>query len=242
MISIIICDDDELFASQLKKDVEEAMQKREVSAKVHAFNSAEEIGSDIISNCDIAFLDIDFKGKDYNGIDIARKIRKAQNDAVIIFITNYIEYAPEGYEVQAFRYLFKSDIPRKLEAGIDKILEQIRAAKNDIKILSAGELIGIAVQDILYIEAMGHILHFHVTGKKSGEEREYTSYSTLAKMEIDLANRGFLRIHRSYLVNMMHVRKLNCNEAVFCSGDTLSVGSKNYAECKRAFMLWKGQH
>lgn len=102
MIRILICDDSVLFASQLKDAVEASMKKRDLKVKIHEFHCAEEIGSEILSSCDIAFLDIDFKGKDYNGIDIARKLRDLHNDAVVVFITNYIEYAPAGYEVQAF--------------------------------------------------------------------------------------------------------------------------------------------
>lgn len=74
----------------------------------------ERIPDSILSGCDIAFLDIDFEGKRYNGIDIARRIRSKRKDAVIIFVTNYIEYAPEGYEINAFRYVLKSEISRKL--------------------------------------------------------------------------------------------------------------------------------
>ena len=103
MLRILICDDSEVFASQLKAAVEASMKKRGLKVKIHEFHSAEEIGTEILATSDIAFLDIDFKGKNYNGIDIARRLRSLENDAVIVFISNYIEYAPAGYEVQAFR-------------------------------------------------------------------------------------------------------------------------------------------
>lgn len=242
MINILICDDDIQFVSQLKNEVELAMGKKGLQTKILTFYGAETIGSEAFSNCDIAFLDIDFEGKDYNGIDVARKIRATQNDAVIVFITNYIEYAPEGYEVQAFRYLFKSEITQKLGANIDSILKQIRTAKSDIKIKSDGELISVEIQDILFVESTGHKLSFHVTNKKVGAEKMYSCYSTLAKMETELIDRGFLRIHKSYLVNMRHIEKLNCNEAILDNGITLRVGSKNYSNCKNTYLLWRGQH
>ncbi len=70
----------------------------------------EEISTQILSSADIAFLDVDYSGKNYNGMDIARKLRSLRKDTVIIFVTNFIEYAPEGYEVQAFRYILKREI------------------------------------------------------------------------------------------------------------------------------------
>ena len=90
MICILICDDSIRFASQLRIAVETAMRQRGFRVKIHEFHCAEEIGTEILSSCDIAFLDIDFKDKDYNGIDTARRLRRFNNDAIIIFVTNFI--------------------------------------------------------------------------------------------------------------------------------------------------------
>ena len=65
MLRILICDDSEVFASQLKAAVEASMKKRGLKVKIHEFHSAEEIGTEILATSDIAFLDIDFKGKNY---------------------------------------------------------------------------------------------------------------------------------------------------------------------------------
>ena len=65
-----------------------------------------------IAQYGILFLDIDL-GKE-SGIDLARKMRKMNPEAVLIFVTNFSEYAPEGYEVDAFRYLAKSELEKKL--------------------------------------------------------------------------------------------------------------------------------
>ena len=242
MISIIICDDDKQFVEKLKNAVETSMSKNKTPAKIYAFTGAEEIGSEVLAACNIAFLDIDFQGKSYNGLDIARKLRRMQNDAVIVFVTNYIEYAPEGYEVQAFRYILKNELPQKFTATVDQILEHIRKAKSDIKIQVDGELVSIRVQDILYIESMKHTLIFHVAQKGREAEREYSCYSSLSKMEEELTKRGFLRIHKSYLVNMSHIKKFNCNEALLDSGISLRVSNKTYSECKKQYLLWRGQN
>lgn len=242
MISILICDDDKQFVEKLSSAVADSLRRNGVRAKINTFFSAEEIGNEVLSSCDIAFLDIDFKGKSYNGMDIARKIRGLHNDALIVFVTNYIEYAPEGYEVQAFRYLLKDEISQKLEISINHMLTRIRTAKSNIKIQANGELIDIKVRDILYVESMGHILIFHVCSKDGGSEKQYSCYATLSQMENDLADRGFLRVHKSFLVNMAHIRKMNCNAVLLDNGTDLRVGSKTYSECKKKYLIWKGQH
>mgnify|MGYP003280683832 FL=1 len=241
MIRILICDDSVLFASQLKDAVEASMKKRDLKVKIHEFHCAEEIGSEILSSCDIAFLDIDFKGKDYNGIDIARKLRDLHNDAVVVFITNYIEYAPAGYEVQAFRYILKNEMPQKLESSVDQIVARLQTERSNIKIQSNGEIIGVPIQDILFIESMGHTLIIHMMPEGQIPSKKYTCYSTLSKMEANLKDRGFLRVHKSYILNMRHIKTLNCNKACLMDGTQLSVGSKNYSECKKQYLLWRGQ-
>ena len=112
MIQIIICDDNEVFLEKLRSQIHTLLKKDNINSVVYAYSSAEDIPVSQMSEADILFLDIDFSNKKYTGIDIAKKVRSVNNSAVIVFVTNYIEYAPEGYEVQAFRYLLKSDIER----------------------------------------------------------------------------------------------------------------------------------
>ena len=116
MIQVLICDDDLLFLTKAKSYIQSFFQEAGVKAVIHTCRSWEEIGTALPASCDIAILDIDFSQKKYTGIDIAKQLREARSDSVIIFLTNYIEFAPEGYEVQAFRYIMKSEFSRKMEA------------------------------------------------------------------------------------------------------------------------------
>lgn len=242
MISIIICDDDLVFVTKLKGEIDPLISSSGIPAKIHTFSCAEDIGSETLSSCDIAFLDIDFTSKQYNGMDIARSIRKNNRDAVIVFVTNYLEYAPEGYEVQAFRYILKNELSQKLQESIREVVAHIRTAKANIKIQVDGEIVDVALKDICYIEAMDHILIFHLLQQKHTGERQYTCYTTLSKMDSALAERGFLRVHKSYLVNMLHIKKMNCNYVSLDTGKELPVSSKNYSENKKKYLLWRGQN
>ena len=59
-------------------------------------------------------------------------------------------------------------------------------------------------------------------------------------LEHQLEPKGFLRIHKSYLVNMRHLKKFQCREAVLSNGTVLRVGEKTYADKKKKYLLWKG--
>ena len=85
-------------------------EKSGISAHFYPFSDPGAIKD--LSSYDLAFLDIDMG--DSSGIDLARTLRRENPGVVIVFLTNFIQYAPEGFEVQAFRYLLKRDMTEKL--------------------------------------------------------------------------------------------------------------------------------
>ena len=240
MDKILICDDDHSFGTSLGAAVRSILDTAGRSAQIHIYERAEDIPKQILCDCDIAFLDIDFAQDGYTGIDIARQLRSLQNHAVIIFVTNFIEYAPEGYEVQAFRYLLKTEMDKKLKLYLTQALDHLVSVKRTFPISISGDVINIPLDDVLFMEAKLHNVIAH-TANTSGNSQEYRFYSTLSDVEKQLTPHGFLRIHKSFLVNMKHLVKFQCKEAVLSDGTVLKVSEKNYAQQKKAYLLWKGR-
>ena len=237
MLQVVICDDDIAILDTMKASVEKILFESDIRAKVLAFSDAARISNQILSGCDIAFLDIDFENKAYNGMDMARKIRALRKDTIIIFVTNFIEYAPEGYEVQAFRYILKRDLDTDLKPILLLALKQLN--KESLVIQVNGEVIKLKLDDILYLEVQQHSVTTFVQ-KSSRPQQKYTFYASLSDIEAQLEPKGFLRIHKSYLVNMKHLKKFQCREATLDNGIQLRVGEKSYAEKKQVYLLWKG--
>lgn len=241
MIRILICDDDNAFSSKLQMRIADLLDKKSLKAKIHIYESMEKIGDPILRSCDIAFLDIDFANNDYSGLDIARKLRSMRSDAVIIFVTNYIEYAPEGYEVQAFRYSLKSDIFEKLENYLQLSITKLQSSREKFKIQVNGEIIDIPIEDILYVESQRHTVTLLVQKDKQGKHfKEYTCYAAIGELEKQLAPLGFLRVHKSYLINMKYIKKYQCREIQLTNNTILRSSVKNYREQKEKYLLWKG--
>ena len=241
VIRIIICDDDEYFLEKLRNSIESVLHGMNVSAKIHTYSRMEDIGQPILASCDIAFLDIDFAHTRYNGLDIARKLRAERKDTIIIFVTNFIEYAPEGYEVQAFRYVLKLDVESKLKDYLQQAIAYLRAVCETLKIKVNGEIIDIPLPSILYIESQLRMVLIHVQKDSSGKTtKKYSCYASLAEMEKQLEPQGFLRIQKSYLVNMTHLQRFQCKEAMLDNGTMLPVSEKSYAEQKKKYMYWRG--
>lgn len=233
MLRILICDDDVALVGTMRSIVESVLNECSRKAKIYTFTDASAVSDQVLSSCDIALLDIDFEGATYNGIDVARRLRAFRSDTVIIFVTNFIEYAPEGYEVQAFRYVLKRDIRRDLEPNLLLAIQNLN--KETLSIQSNGENINLLPDDILYLEVRQH----SVTAVMR-QQTEYSFYASLSELEQRLEPLGFLRIHKSYLVNMKYLKKFQCRETLLKNGITLRVGETRYAENKRKYLLWKG--
>lgn len=231
MIHFVLCDDDPRFLEELRHQVEANLS---CAHRIHTFTAMEQIPDSILSGCDIALLDADFSGKRYSGIDIARRLRSLRRDAVILFITHYIEYAPEGYEVNAFRYLLKSAVRSKLPGYLAEAVDQVRSGRASLKLQIGGEWMNVPLSEILYIRSDRHTVTVHTGAKR------YTYYQSLTALEEMLSDQGFLRIHKSVLVNMAHLKQFHSQGAVLSDGTQLRVSEMHYSENKKQFLLWKG--
>ena len=110
-----------------------------------------------------------------------------------------------------------------------------------IQISISGEITTIPLVDILYIESNKHKVFVHVRKHKTQPVTSYCFYSSLSSVEEQLSEKGFLRIQKSYLVNMRKIRKFSCSEAILEDGTILRVSEKNYAEQKKKYLIWRGQ-
>ena len=122
-LNLLICDDEPAVVEQVSASLRDHCEKSGISAHFYPFSDPGAIKD--LSSYDIAFLDIDMG--DSSGIDLARTLRRENPGVVIIFLTNFIQYAPEGFEVQAFRYLLKRDMNEKLIPYFEAASKENRA-------------------------------------------------------------------------------------------------------------------
>lgn len=241
MIRIIICDDDLEMLERIKKITEAILSAAKTKAVVHTYTDPLQISNQILQSCDLALLDVDLDLDRCNGMDLARKLRELRRDAVILFITNFIEYAPEGYEVQAFRYILKHDLESSLNTYLPQALQRLDSEKEMFKIKMDGEIIDLPINQILYMEVQQHYTTLFVQQNPSRSDvKAYEVHTSLSNLEKQLESHGFLRIHKSYLVNMKYIQKFQIRGVQLYNGTVLRVSETNYAENKQKFLFWKG--
>jgi DNA-binding LytR/AlgR family response regulator len=175
---------------------------------------------------DLLFVDIQMP--DLSGLDIVSKLK---NKPLLIFTTAYSEYAMEGFKADAIDYLLKPiDYPDFLKA-VNKAKEWIYAKKGksiDIQsnkeflfIKSEHKIIRINFNDIIYIQGMSEYVKIHLTNSKP-----IMSLLSLKSLENQLPEIMFMRVHKSYIVNLQKINVIERNVIHYDDGTIIPVSQQ----------------
>ena len=225
---IAVCDDEELFRIEFKAVLDKLLINSEYD--IDTFSDGENLYRAFLSSpYDLVFLDIEMPGID--GITLAKRLRADSENVIIVFLTSHIEYALEGYEVNALRYLTKPVDTTKLREVL-RYIDDRKKKSSQIMIKEDGEEIIIDLNDILYMEAMDKNVRI-VTSVK-----EYITRYNIGDYEEELKNNGFFRIHRGYLISLSRVRKIANNAVILDNDVSLPVSRSNMRALKDALYAY----
>lgn len=205
---IAICDDEEKYRIQLKTVLDKLLINTDDD--IETFSDGNILAVKFAeSPFDLVFLDIEMP--EIDGITLARKLRAVSEKVFIVFLTGHVEYALEGYEVNALRYLTKPVDIDKLKEVLNYVRDKIGSARQII-IREDGEEIILNVNDVVYIESMNQNVRIVTT------TGEHTIRYNIGDFEEQLKDDGFFRSHRGYLISLSKVKKLIKTDVVLDGG------------------------
>lgn len=174
---------------------------------------------------DIILSDIDMGT--YNGIDFASKINQIAPSCIIIFISNYLNYATEVYDVAHVYFILKSELNERLPKALEKAfaIHNERISKS-ILIRFQNTEYRIFLSDITYIEALGRYLYIH------DSKQSYKCIQSLKNIMNELTH-SFTRCHNSYLVNMKYIHSINRTSCILSDGVSIPI-SQTYSKSFQA--------
>lgn len=193
-IKCLVIDDEELARTLLKSYIER-VDFLELVGSFESPIDAMKILKD--AAIDIIFLDIQMP--DLKGTEFAKMI---DSSTKIVFTTAYSEYALEGFELNALDYLLKPIAFERFLQAVNKFNKEKAAFDDSITVKSGYDLHKLNYDDIHYVESDSEYVYFHTSGKK------IMSHQTLKSLEQKLPASTFMRVHRSYIVNMQKVSAL----------------------------------
>lgn len=236
-MKIAICDDFPEFACDLDQKIGDICAKKDLRVESLIFSSPKELLASDLSSVQVVFLDIDMA--EINGLEAAKELRKRYPELILVFVTAFIEYAPAGYRVEAFRYLLKQQLTKDLPSVMEDIQKKLCDSVDTISLDHKSGTILIPLKNILYLEGTpNRMVLFHV----DYDNKPIEAIGRLSDYEQRLKNKGFLRLQKSFIANMSQISKISGYQVTLRNGVALKASEKNYKQVYTSFLLWKGRH
>ena len=230
MVKIILCDDNEKELVEYKEKVEAFLdEKNECDYAIRCFSSGTELDFELedTGRADLYMLDIDMPG--VNGLQLAKRIQEVYPNAIVYFLTSHVEYATEGYRVEARRYLLKGGNESYLQEAIEYACVKIEKLHKDCVMFSSyHDTIVIPTSDIMYVIREGRKLVVYTSTKSIFDisENIQSLYKRINRL-------NFIFINRGTIINIDYVRKTNQNMVVMLDGKELEISRGRAVDTKR---------
>ncbi len=223
-INCIAIDDEPLALQQIISYIEKTPFLRLIKG---CYSAVEAL--DIITEHKIELMFVDINMPDLSGMDFVKSLNFKP---MIVFTTAYSEYALEGFKVEALDYLLKpisyadflksANKAKKQKELLENSLETIKSDNEYIFIKSEYKILRINYKDIIYIEGMKEYVRIHLQNAKA-----VMTLLSMKSLENHLPKEKFMRVHRSYIVNLKMINQIERNRIVF-NQDTYIPISEQY--------------
>lgn len=238
LVKAAICEDDPIQAKNVRRMVTEWGERRGRKVTFFSYTGAEAFLTDWMEcmNFDLLLLDIDLGGG-MNGMELAKSIRRRDSRITIIFITGLSEYMSQGYDVQALHFLVKPVKEERLREVLDRAAAAAEKREEFLLLETETEMERIPMSRIIYAEAFSHTVALNLAPEKAGENiccRE--GKMCLGDLEELLPSLDFFRCHRSYLVHLPYIRKIDKTELLLEHGLSIPVSRGKRGQLYQVFL------
>lgn len=234
MIHIAVCDDDIQLCNQLEDCIRGWKEGRKLEVEV--FNTGREFKQALGERYyDLIFLDIVMR--DESGIELSRFIREEMNNdtSLIVYMSGYgDEYAMELFQFQPFHFLKKPFRPEEFQSVFNKACDRIVGNTGIFEFKSSRTVYRVPLKDIHYFEGDNRRVKI-VTGTHT-----YYCYSTLENLfsKINMEQAGFIRLHKSYAVNLRYVAKFSVRMVTMFDGEEFTVSAPFKENAQRQYEVY----
>lgn len=230
-MKIAICDDERIFTDIFREKLEMTAEKCGIECTVSAFlNGAEMIS--MLNRFDAVFLDVDMPG--LSGEETAEYIIGSEKTLPIIFVTNHDDFVFSSFRYRPFGFLRKRYIDSELEDIIKRIDKYLAEIERCYTFNSHNKLISVRLNDINYIEVYGHETLVHTANAV------LTTSKALFTIEKELSEYGFIRTHKSYIVNTRYIFSVERNSIILSNGENLPVSRTKLTDVKQMMIKFTG--
>lgn len=233
MLKIAICDDSQKTVETYSKLISHCANANQLDIELSCFYSGESLLFHLMEapeQIDIIYLDI-LMGKT-DGMETARRLRENHCNAQIIFLTSCEDYVYDAFDVNAIQYMLKDETTAEKFERIFLRAVQLASQKEE-------EVFVCKFDTEKYIVPIRQISHFEIWKRivtvHYGANQIAKFYSSMEQLEKQFQNKGFVRVHRAYMVQLSHIYKFDRQKLILKSGSAIPIGITYQQELKRIF-------
>lgn len=228
---LAVCDDRADELDVLLNLLQQWQEERQTILRYRVFQSAAEM-LDAAQKEVFTLYILDVMMPGVSGLSAARELRAFDEASEIVFLTSSPDFAYESYSVHAMDYLLKPVRAELLFPILDRLALREQRPQEGLTLKCGSTLIRVLFSQLTYVEVYGKHLYFNLT---DGSVLEV--YGTLKEYESLLLSRPeFMRVHRSYIVNMLQTAELSAAGIRTFSGKNLPVSRKSYPQLQKDYM------
>ena len=231
MYQIAYCDDEIVVQQAFVQKLISAFEACGESVSLTSFTSPVRLLQSVCAGCSFDALFLDIEMAEMDGITLCRRMMEQGFQPVVVFLSQREELVYRTFSVQPVRFLRKSRFAAEIRETVSAVLQRIQKDCGDTVTLEDGKrLYRFPVREIMYLEIMNQTLS--VCLRQGSISLKYK----ISDAERLLEPYGFLRIHKSYLVNYRAIFSIEKDRVMLDNGGCLPLSRHRYTEVKQAFM------
>lgn len=229
MFRVAICDDSPADLEILHRYLDEF--KHGVPLEIVSYRDGKELADDYKKKNTFDLIILDMMMEHLNGIETARRIRTVDKDVILLIVTGTVEYAIEGYTVNASRYIVKPIEKNEFFRTLHNIVTLLEKRQEHIFTFpSISGFTRLDLEDIYYFESQ--LRQIRVVSSLGS----YTYTGKISQIEEQTREHGFIRIHKSFIANMRHIHNIFKDSVTMDNREILPLSRHKHKEVQQQFL------
>lgn len=235
-MNIALIDDEMAILENIRKCVEnEILPQDEV--KLFTYTRAKDFLQEIEQGYGFDILVSDIDMPDMGGLELGRRIHEEGDVPYLVFLTAYLEYAAESYIIEAYQYILKEDMEKRLPSILRQLIDRVKKEKQRFRMIGTPtSKVRVYYRDMIYIEKeKGSKYICYIT-----EHTIYKERISLKKLSEKLESDEFILVERGYIINVSHIASMKDGMVQMDNGERIFVNRISFKKIKEQISLYRG--
>ncbi len=239
MITIGICDDDKIITSKIENMLLQIGKIKGIEIDIKVFFDGYALEKTFLLGTQYDLIYLEIMINKINGIEIAKNIRKMDQDVLIIYVSGYENRLKELFEVEPFRFISKPIDTNIFGKYFMKAYERICSYASYYEFQYKRVISRVLIRDIIYFESNGRTINIILA---NGKKERFNAKLNDVENDLQICRIDFIRIHQSYLINYRYVQKMAKTLVKMANNEVLPISKDKQKEIKTRYCMLSSVH